>query len=202
MARAATSDYLQSFRFHVDILRGIIPGLPRLDDDVGTLFDETVTDANKPAAGFNACSLPELSLSEGEYKEGTFLYTRKQPGIPSMSSITLSRGVTRKSNAFYLWMRATAEGLGEYRENIRIQHMARDGALFRDAKNDDGVSAGKINMANATPVRTYTLYHAYPTRFKSGTDLDGTSSEISIQELEFSYEYFTIENAEGNEVGS
>ena len=181
MPRAVTTDFLLSMRFHVSIMgannAGYLLGGNRA---VGT-----------GVAGFTACSTPELSSEAVEYKEGQFIYPRKFPGNPSVSDITLSRGVARQDSSFWLWMQASVEGgalanSGTYREDVQIDHYHRDKAF-----------AGGPNIqvwdTTADPGRRYLCYEAFPIRHKSSSDLDATASEISIMELDVAMEYFKIE---------
>lgn len=164
MARAQKEDFLHSFRFHVRVSDGGVNLL-------GT-----------PDAGFSAVSSPELTLEMVEYREGQFTYTRKQPGIPTVAEITMSRGVTTTNTQFWKWIKRAAEG-GEYRADLQILHFQRT-ALDGATVNTD------------LPGRTYEVHQAVPMRHKVASDLDATASEVSIQELDVAYEWFDIK--EGN----
>ena len=65
---------------------------------------------NKGEAGFSAVTTPEATVEAVEYKEGTMIYTRKFPGNPTQSDITLSRGVARQDSTFWDWLRVVVEG--------------------------------------------------------------------------------------------
>jgi len=113
MARAETTDFFQSFRFHVK---------------AGPAFDGSVF--LDPQAGFQSVSTPEYSLDNVEYREGLYKYTRKYPGVPSTNELSLARGVARKGTAFYDWVKTAIEG-GEYRIDLDIRHFHRaDGPGF------------------------------------------------------------------------
>lgn len=180
MPRPVTTDFLHSMRFHVSIMgannAGYLLGGARA---VGT-----------GVAGFTACTTPELSSEAVEYKEGQFIYPRKFPGNPSVSDITLSRGVARQDSSFWLWMQASVEGgalanSGTYREDIQIDHYHRDKA-FTGGPNI------QVWDTNADPGRRYQCFESFPIRHKSASDLDATASEISIMELDIALEYFLI----------
>lgn len=188
MVRTVSQDFLHSMRFHVSIEgannAGYLRGSAR---DVG---------AQKAEAGFSACTTPEASLEAVEYKEGNFVYTRKYAGVPTISDITMSRGVARQDSSFWDWMKAAIEGgpiagTGVYREDVRIQHFHRDTFL-----EDGGGTPPKtlIDMGSEGPVpgRVYLCREAFPIRHKTAADLDATASEISIMELDVSMEYFEV----------
>jgi len=173
-SRPESSDFLQGFRFHADAI-GIgerlyfqrIPGYPQ--------------------AGFSAITTPEVTVEPAEYSEGTDIYTRKYPGKPSMSDCTFSRGVTRQSSAFWDWLRVVIEGSGEYRAKVLITQFHRENTLSRGFPGAGGENQTKLNLDAGTG-RQFILHQSFPTRHKFSGDLDATSSEVSIQELDIAYE--------------
>lgn len=165
MARASASDPLHAFRFHVRSENGFVE----------------FTDSNLGEAGFQSVSMPELSVEAVEYKEGIWTYTRKYAGIPTVSDITLMRGVTKTNTKFFDWTKAAAEG-GEYRSNITVYHWHRDGKL-------------PFQLADLAAARQINCFECIPTRTKAAGDLDATSSEVSLEEMDIAMEYFSITNA-------
>ena len=49
---------------------------------------------------------------------------------------------------------------------------------------------GPIEFAARVPAKAWMLYNCIPTRYKAGTDLDASSGEISINQLDVEVEYF------------
>ena len=96
MARSQATDFLQSFRFHVKSLNraGDFPDPLQFGSDAGINGE----------AGFQSVTLPELSTEAVEYREGTFKYTKKQPGVPTVSDVTMMRGVVKTDTDFYDWL--------------------------------------------------------------------------------------------------
>lgn len=172
MARGQAADFLHSMRFHVTAT------------DTGFLDTPPNQADGRGVAGFSMCSTPEATLEVMEYKEGTFLYTRKFPGNPTMADISMSRGVARFDSTFWSWMQKAIEGSGEYRTDLQIKHFHRAQAL-------NGPNITQINTEN--PARIYHVYQAFPTRHKVAGDMDATAGEISIMELDVAFEYFTVE---------
>jgi len=186
MARALAQDFLHSMRFHV--LVAAVDG----NSDV-----DLVTGNGRPDAGFSAVTTPEATIEAVEYKEGQMVYTRKYPGNPSMSDITLSRGVARGDGTFWRWLRLVIEGAdagpaNEYRADLAIRHFHRDASLVRSAPASGG-QANKTNLNTDLPGRTYHVRECFPIRHKVAGDLDATASEISIMELDLAYEHFEVE---------
>lgn len=187
MARALNSDYLHSMRYHVTLVPGI-----------GNNPIVSFAAPGRPDAGFTAVTTPEVTLEAVEYKEGTMLYTRKYPGNPSVSDITLSRGVARQDSSFWNWLRLTIEGgpagslEAEYRADIQIKHFHRDSSLVRNQPTNGG-DPNKTDLKVDMPARIYHVKEAFPIRHKVAGDLDATASEISIMELDLAYEHFEVE---------
>lgn len=185
MARPVSSDFLQAFRFHVQAA-----GTP-----TGDKFLQLSNIANgNIQAGFSAVNTPSGTIDAVEYREGQYIYTRKQPGIPSMDDVTLSRGVALRDTDFFFWYRTCIEGLGEYRADLVIHHYHRSAAgqetLPGRSSNNDPAPEG-LNL-DSTARKTYFLFNAFPVAHKPSTDLDGTASEIAIADLTVSYERFDV----------
>jgi len=188
MARPLNTDYLHSMRFHVSI------------DDAQNSPIIDLNPTGRPDAGFSNVTTPEATVEAVEYKEGTMIYTRKYPGNPTVSDITLSRGVARQDSSFWGWLRVVLEGgpLGsneaQYRADLTIKHYHRDNSLVRDQPTNGGLpNRTNIKPADITAARSYHVKEAFPIRHKVAGDLDATASEISIMELDLAYEHFEVE---------
>lgn len=174
-------DFLHGFRFHVNV---IIPNsaVQNLQSDFGA--------NGNISAGFNACSAPSASNEAVEYREGHFIYTKKYVGLPTVTDITLSRGVALTDGTMWLWMKDVIEGNAEYRADMLIYH------FHRDAKNATQINATNENMNPDPSAQGFVLYkcgNVFPTEHKVAGDFDATSSEVSIQELTVAIEHFDTE---------
>jgi phage tail-like protein len=183
MARAVATDFLQSCRFHVDAIG--VGGVQRL------------VVPGRPQAGFMQVTTPEASTDAVEYKEGNSNYTKKQSGIPTISDITMSRGVTRGDTSFWDWMRVVLEGgvgvSGEYRADLEIKHFHRDTALVR-TQPATGDQPNMTNIDVNTPARIIHARECFPIRCKPSADFDATASEISLGEIDVACEFFEVED--------
>ena len=177
MARAASTDFLHSMRFHVSLVSQGDDLIP----DVTTSFAE---------AGFMSCSTPELTVEAVEYREGTYNYPRKYPGNATVSDVSLQRGVTRTDSGFWAWIRSTAEGSGNYRTTVEIKHFDR--RVLTQSRGDLSKGSPTNNAINGIPAKKYVLNEAFPIRHKVAGDLDASSSDISVQELDVAYETFDV----------
>lgn len=166
MPRALNTDFYQSFRFAVST-----------DATVGALIEAQ--------AGFNNVTTPELSAEAVEYRDGQTLYTRKQPGLPTVSDSTLQRGVAAigapaaTPSPFLAWILAAIEGRA-YRGELTYWHIhLGDGFPVADP-------------ANPVASRAITLHECFPIRVKADADFDATSAEVSITEMDVACEYITV----------
>jgi len=184
MARAVSTDFFQNMYFLVTATR---------PDGLNMLNRTALSGVNAPA-GFQSCTVPSVSTDPVEYREGTFIYTRKYPGIPSMDQITLNRGVARLDSAFFAWMRLVNEGSGDYRADVQIKHFHRGVSLTRPFPTTGGPATNRTFIdEQAQPGRIYHVAEAFPSMVKLAGDLDGTSSDVSLQEIQLEYEYVEIE---------
>lgn len=174
MARPTTADYFQNNRFQLAIVDG-------------SGFEAFTTEA-----GFSACTLPEATVEQVEYREGNYLYSRKQPGNVSMNDLTLSRGVVLTETNFFTWMMQVVEGAvgTHYRADLAIKHYHRDALPGTNAPAAGNQTV--VALDQASTFRTYTCYEAFPIRHKVASDLDATSSDISVAELDVGFEYFDM----------
>lgn len=176
MARAKSLDFLHNFRFHV-----VVTGFGPLANPVlGTLNGTKVT------AGFNSCTAPELSEEAVEYREGHYIYTKKYVGLPTISDLSLGRGVALTDGTFWAWIKDVVEGNAEYRANLSIYHFHRDAKQ----QSTSGTTTEMDVDTNAGGFVRYDCNEAFPIRHKVSGDFDATSSEVSIQELDLAIESF------------
>lgn len=182
MARAQSTDFLATMRFHV-----IVTG-----QDGGV----QLVPPGRADAGFANVATPEVNVEPVEYKEGVWVYTRKYPGNPSMGGeITMQRGVTRSDSTFWDWLRRVIEGTGEYRADLDIEHYHREKALTRGPAL--GSEGNLTSITKGTPARVYHVRECFPTRHKVAADFDATASEISLMDLDVAYEHFEVEERAG-----
>lgn len=178
MARIASQDKLQNFRFHV-----------RLVDRQP--YTESLTTVGGVEAGFKSVTLPQITMETTNYREGISTYAQKFGGPPTVETISMMRGTAIGDTAFIDWIFAKAEGR-EYRSDMVIYHMPIT-ALRRDSGG-----AGRINTTGALPdgweARSlqYYCYDCQPTRVKIGSDLDADSGDVSVTELEVDLEKFEV----------
>lgn len=175
MARAEDSDYLQNFRFHAYVMNDAQKAFLQ----TGGTNELFTADGGK--AGFQSITLPDRTFEATEYREGTHKYTKKFPGPATYGESSFMRGITQRESAFYDWGSAN-EGGATYRADIIVQHFHRD----------DGTAESGSEGFSDEPVRTYRYHQAFCIRDKPSGDLDATSGEVSIAELDVAMEFYQL----------
>jgi phage tail-like protein len=180
MARAMATDPLHAFRFHVRA--DPIPGLSEEPLQPAVSIDGYRGVGQQSEAGFQAVTSPELTVESTEYREGLKTYTHKYPGIPTVNDLTFSRGVARADTAFLQWVKAAVEGQ-EYRTNLYIYHAIREGRSYPFQADIDFTTDNS---------KTYYVREAFPIRVKIAGDLDASTSDVSLSEIDVAYEKFDV----------
>lgn len=200
MGRSAATDPLHAFRFHARIVGGDaspvlgIPGASASDVLQPSEAGDGFIAGQGSEAGFQSITSPELTSEPAEYREGIRTYTQKFPGVPSVNDITLIRGCARFDTSFFSWILAAAEG-DEYRGDLTIYHVQRPKRALSITSGASGkvqMAASEIELTDAN-TKKYILRDAFPTRVKIAGDLDSSTSDVSLSELDVAYERFDIE---------
>ena len=156
MARSVETDPYHDFRFH-------------LVDPAGGNLD--------PVAGFTTVTMPEVTVEEAPYREGVFKWTQKYPGVPSVSDVTLTKGIFKRGSDFFDWVLKCIDGGQEYRTELLLQEY--------HITDEFGIQG--------TPSRVTRLRECWGKQAKPTSDKDATSSNVSIQSLVISVEEFEVE---------
>lgn len=192
MPRPAASDPLHAFRFHAKVIEG--PNLTTPEGSANNALDALQPEGNSDGyiigegsqAGFNSITLPEITVEHAEYREGVRVYTMKFPGVPTIADLTFQRGVAINDTAFFNWVLAAIEG-NEYRADIVVYHIQRPANT-----HSPDTSRGDELDAEAAISKEYRLYQCSPARVKVAGDLDASTSDISMAELDVSLERFSV----------
>ena len=171
--RAAADDLLQGFRFHVTANDGtdsdpLQRGVVRGNDFEGG-----------GQAGFQSATIPEITLEAAEYREGTFVWTQKYPGPPTVSDLSLIRGISKQDTAFYDMCMASVNGQ-QYRADVTVWHYQR--AEMGSAAQSE----------TADTIRHLECRNAFAMRAKPAGDMDATSGEVSMAEVDIAMESFVL----------
>ena len=200
MGRSAATDPLHAFRFHARMVPGDaspVNGIAGAADadvlqpaEAGTGFIA----GQGAEAGFQSITSPEVTQEIAEYREGIRTYTQKYGGVPSVNDITFIRGCARFDTAFFSWILAAIEG-DEYRGDVSVFHVQRPKrslAITEGAGGSVQMAASEIELTDENTKR-YILRDAFPTRVKIAGDLDASTSDVSLTEMDVAYERFDVE---------
>jgi len=165
MSRTEASDPLHGFQFHL-----------RTEDDYLRFTDVEGESALPGEAGFQSITMPELSQEPSEYREGLHTYTRKFFGIPTVTDITCMRGVAKKDTTFFDWMMLGING-GAVRQDLTIFQWHRDG------------------FGDLSKARQAKCYECLPMRVKPAADLEASTTEVSLAEMDIAIESFDLVDA-------
>lgn len=170
--RAASTDFLQNFRYHAT-------ADPATGTDPLQAFTGRSGAGWEAQAGFQSVSLPELSIEAMEYREGTYEWTKKFPGVPTVSESTLMRGVALQDKTFHEWCMQVLTG-GDYRCDVTVW-------VYQRAQ-----MASATTASTGDGFRNIVFREAFPMRAKPGGDLDATSGEVSMAEVDVTMESFDL----------
>lgn len=161
MARSVATDFYHAFKYHMKVTTGSITG------------------ASSIQGGFATAVMPEKTMEAVEYKEGIYLYRRKQPGDVTYSDLTFTKGVAKGGTSFYDWINAQLKGEA-YRVDLQIMHFHRDELT------------NATDFSTVQPKRVLNCFECFPIRVKPGSDFDAQSSEISLEEVDIAIERFEL----------
>lgn len=123
-------------------------------------------------SGFQKCSELSIEVAKVEQREGGALIPYKEPGLVTVSDVTLERGATDNFEIF-TWFKQVADLAANrgivtpgYRRNLDIVQQDRDG----------------------TPLRRWRLKNAWPTKFVGG-DWDNNASENVIESVTLTFDF-------------
>lgn len=174
MARSASFDPIDSFRFLVEV--------------INTAGQNTLS-----RAGFSQCGLPTASTGEITYREGTYRDTmEKSSGLTTYGDIQLSRGVTDDLD-FYTWLQQHKKSAPTVRGSDGA-FTAADTRPSDDAQNDYRRTIRITVLGrDSQPVKRWTLYNAHIAEYVPGDTLDATSEAKIISSLTLRHEGFEEE---------
>lgn len=179
MSRLRFLDLLQVYPFWIFDASGYA-GNPLL-----SIFD--------PVLGFSACSAPEVTVEHREIQPGNWEYKRRVVKTAAVGPITMSRGARFYDSDFYIWLNNAIKGKQPLRRNlILVQFMGYRPirqALGRDTSDPLPDEIAFLSLGTRLPGRAWYLAACLPSRYKSGSDLDASTGDVSIQELEVQPEH-------------
>jgi phage tail-like protein len=172
------SDVLMNFHFHVFDVSATLPVALSL------------------VYGFQHCTAPELTANTREIKEGTFEYPHHVLESAAASEINFTRGAKFFDSDFYDWITGYIRGEQNQRRNLLIvQYSQINSNAAVNARGPNLVTQGislqpLYDLVSRIPARAWLLYQCVPTQYKSSSDFDAQSHEISLQTLTIKMRHF------------
>lgn len=130
---------------------------------------------NLGSAAFQACSELKAEIAQIEYKEGGALIPEKQPGMMTVSDLTLDRAATKDTD-LYNWFLMTANA-------------ALNGGLASPLFKRDG-SIVQFDRDGRT-LRRWRIKGLWPKSFVGGA-WDNTADEFSMEQIVLAMDYFQL----------
>ena len=164
MARAASVDSIEKFRFQVEL--------------------EPLDGSPITRAGFATVSLPSESNGEVLYREGNYRDTHeKSPGLTVYSDIELGRGAT-SSQDFYNWASTIKKHSPTVRPSGDAGYTSSDERPSDDASNDfRRVLRITLLDREGNGVKRWTCYNCHVSDFTPGDGLDANAEEKLMESL-------------------
>ncbi len=134
--------------------------------------------------GFNTITTPEITLEMAEIVEfGTMVKTPYYSGM-SVAPITLTRGAGPYDSTMYRWINRSMRGEDRVQRSLALFHnMALNSGIDSSDNSSDLAFGGLVGMRRVNG-RGWLLWDCIPTRYKAGSDMDATSGDVSIMELD------------------
>ena len=185
MARLRADDFLQGHNFWVFEFGSYSPKPPFI------VLNPAAAAALSGGlvGGFSSVTLPELSASTATVSPINESFPTTYVTGYEIGSVSLRRGVSRYDSSFYLWIRDAMNGTDKPHRNLMILHLSS-----ASISEDVGSVAAPTGIGYVEVLKTlgkaYLLYDCIPTRYSLGGDLDATSGDVLISELEVVPNYY------------
>lgn len=175
MARAASVDTIEKFRFQVEL--------------------EPLDGSPISRAGFMTASLPSESNGEITYREGNYRDSHeKTPGLTVYNNVELGRGVTNDQD-FYNWAELHKKHSPTVRPSGDAGYTASDERPSDDAQNDFRRTI-RITLLDreGNGVKRWTCYNCHVADFVPGDGLDANAEEKLMTSLTLRIEGYDEED--------
>lgn len=183
MARSATEDPIERFRFKVLIIEDILAsqGANLLAAIKGN------TQATQIGGGFSEITLPKAESTVITYRENIHA-TRfiKKPGLTRYDPIILKKGVTTNSNLYEWWKLVNNDAIGYSITAEIVGNALQIPPVYPANFRKDLMITSLDREGNA--VKSWVLLEAWPVSYKGGNDLDAQASEKLISEIGLTFE--------------
>ncbi|MDD5510948.1 MAG: phage tail protein [Dehalococcoidales bacterium] len=175
MARNRILDFMQSYRFWLfDLVPSMAPPFYVL---------------GAPFFGFSAISSPEYSAQVDSITQLNSMFKKYSYGGGEMSPITLSRGVRGFDDTMWQWMYRALTGLETTQRHLLLLSYTNINLYNIDPVTGIGKQFDSSGIQNPfeigefLPGKAWLLWGCIPSAYKSASDFDANSPDVSISEL-------------------
>ncbi len=139
-----------------------------------------------PTLGFSSITAPRVSLEMEEIYDGNALFKKKVvSGNLTADNLTLTRGVKVYDSDFWFWIVNAARGMDSPRRDALLVHLAP----LVNISIPMPLKFGPHDLSYV-PARFWLLQGCFPVSYKTGSDFDALTSNVSVAELELAVESF------------
>lgn len=181
MARSATQDTVERFRFKVLVIEDVLAS--QGFNLIQAIQGEQV---KQIGAGFTEITIPKAEVNEINYRENLHANRFiKKPGLTRYEPVVFKKGVTN-TRELYDWYKLVSNDAIGYSVTAQIVGAAQVPPAYPAQFRKDVLitSLGR----DGTPLKSWVLLDAFPTGYKGGNDFDAQSNEKLIQELTVVFE--------------
>jgi phage tail-like protein len=199
MARTVRTDHAQNYRFRATVIdEGGQAGVGILAATATSLFGGAF-------GSFSRISIPSMHAETQDFKEGVWPFTRKAITGASMDTVLMERGVTFLDSSFWRWAVGAITGdISRKMVIIELLHRAQAPVLYPGPQQDrlkastltgtatfrgGDVITATIKPAIQTVAKRWVLHECIPIRVQPASDLDASSAEVSLAQLEIHGNY-------------
>lgn len=144
--------------------------------------------------GFQSVTMPEITGETESVSQMCSPYRVNYNRTYTYNALTLLRGVSSYDSSFYRWMYRSMRGEDRVQRDFLLLHFSNVGIGVDGAPLTTGI-AQNVGFGNLEELRAfgkgYYLWGCIPVRYKAGSDLDASSGDVSIAELDIQPSYFT-----------
>lgn len=178
MARSATADVIEGFRFEVLFL----------NFERFSLFPVGQTD-DESRAGFSEVTLPRVNVKERTYRENISpTSVIKGAGLTSYEPVTMRRGKVNDNRSLYQLIDTVVNAASIVSPSTAVISDAGIIPVYNPDYRIDFLI--KVRDRSAQVRKSFFVFNAFPTSYKPGDDLNANDDKKLIEEITFTYENF------------
>lgn len=181
MARSATQDPVERFRFKVLVIEDILAsqGMNLIQAIKGEQVKQI-------GAGFSEITIPKADITEINYRENLHANRFiKKPGLTRYEPVVFKKGVTN-TRELYNWYKLVSNDAIGYSAASQVIGALQIPPTYPAQFRKDLLITSMDR--SGTPVKSWVLLDAFPTGYKGANDFDSSSNEKLIQELTVVFE--------------